>query len=338
MPTEEEKYTRVEWQDLPSQETPLSAENLNHMDNGIYELAEDVTAIEERLDELGTSDASDNTVEFDDDPSEPIDLVDSPNTLANIMTGIYSRVKTLITAVEDLVTQTDFNTAVGSMAAVEANTAASTNYASGDLFIHNNQLYRATAAISAGTQITNENSVETSLGAEIKSITSSSAALGSYVGMIIHSTTLSTESDVIATYGGVSWVQHFGYFLRGSLNSVVPDLPGEDGGSDTHNHFGATGSTALTAAQCAMPAHSHGAADSNTWFQMRPKDTTSADSASRLSGSGYYYPSSAIAGWGGAASTASAGVANASSGHTHTIPSDSNVPKYKNVYIWERTQ
>lgn len=32
-------YTRVNWEDLPSTNTPINAENLNKMDEGIYELS-----------------------------------------------------------------------------------------------------------------------------------------------------------------------------------------------------------------------------------------------------------------------------------------------------------
>ena len=36
-------YTRVNWQNSPSHATPLSAENLNVMDEGIYDLDATVT-------------------------------------------------------------------------------------------------------------------------------------------------------------------------------------------------------------------------------------------------------------------------------------------------------
>lgn len=35
------KYTRVDWQDAPSVDTPVNAANLNHMDNGILLLSEE---------------------------------------------------------------------------------------------------------------------------------------------------------------------------------------------------------------------------------------------------------------------------------------------------------
>ena len=42
-------YTRVNWQNSPSHATPLSAENLNVMDEGIYDLDATVTDLKEDL-------------------------------------------------------------------------------------------------------------------------------------------------------------------------------------------------------------------------------------------------------------------------------------------------
>ena len=36
------RYTRVGWQDAPSTETPIDAANLNHMDNGILAISEEL--------------------------------------------------------------------------------------------------------------------------------------------------------------------------------------------------------------------------------------------------------------------------------------------------------
>lgn len=49
-------YTRVGWQDAPSTETPIDAANLNHMDNGILALSEEVDTelplLDQRISEL----------------------------------------------------------------------------------------------------------------------------------------------------------------------------------------------------------------------------------------------------------------------------------------------
>ena len=39
-------YTKVGWKNLPQQTTPLSAENLNHMDKGIADFDGRVTTLE----------------------------------------------------------------------------------------------------------------------------------------------------------------------------------------------------------------------------------------------------------------------------------------------------
>ena len=61
-------------------------------------------------------------------------------------------------------------------------------------------VYRLTAGV-----------VDMLLNGEFKT---SKPKLNSYVGMIIHSTTLDTKEKVIAQYGGSEWVEHRAYFLR----------------------------------------------------------------------------------------------------------------------------
>lgn len=43
------KYTRMNWENTPSTATPLTADNLNHMDEGIEQATDGVTAVEEAL-------------------------------------------------------------------------------------------------------------------------------------------------------------------------------------------------------------------------------------------------------------------------------------------------
>lgn len=43
------KYTRMNWENTPSKATPLTADNLNHMDEGIEQATDGVTAVEEAL-------------------------------------------------------------------------------------------------------------------------------------------------------------------------------------------------------------------------------------------------------------------------------------------------
>lgn len=66
----------------------------------------------------------------------------------------------------------------------------------------------------------------------------------SYVGMIIHSTTLDTEAKVKAFYGGTTWVKIEGRFLLGTSSAHAI---GSTGGEETH---------VLTINE--MPSHNHG--------------------------------------------------------------------------------
>ena len=45
-------YERINWQDLESGGTPLSAENLNKMDEAIYNMYEELGSIDYALDEI----------------------------------------------------------------------------------------------------------------------------------------------------------------------------------------------------------------------------------------------------------------------------------------------
>ena len=45
-------YTRVNWEDSPSTNTPISAENLNKMDKGIEDAHKKCTEISETIDDL----------------------------------------------------------------------------------------------------------------------------------------------------------------------------------------------------------------------------------------------------------------------------------------------
>ena len=48
-------YTRVNWQDSPSTQTPISASNLNIMDKGIKDLEGDLGTLESGLATVATS-------------------------------------------------------------------------------------------------------------------------------------------------------------------------------------------------------------------------------------------------------------------------------------------
>lgn len=158
----------------------------------------------------------------------------------------------------------------------------------------------------------------------------------SHIGMIIHSTTLATMEDVIAQYGGTTWIQHSGYFLRGcTTNNTTPNSPTSDGGSDdaivvAHNH----GHTLGTGSN----SHSHSPSSGSRFVAFT--GTASSETIGTIAGTGWKLRQIKEGdSWHDA-------VTNTVS-HSHSITGSisnqgssgtgKNVPKYKNVYIWERT-
>lgn len=126
----------------------------------------------------------------------------------------------------------------------------------------------------------------------------------SYVGMIIQSTTLDTEFKVKAQYGGTTWIQHSGYFLYGATSGVVAGSTSSDGGESTHT---------LTIDE--MPSHGH---DIQPTIQINDQSGTQW----RIDLSGFDGDTTRIL-----------QASNTGGGQAHN-----NMPPYKNVYIWERTE
>lgn len=160
----------------------------------------------------------------------------------------------------------------------------------------------------------------------------------SYVGMVIHSTTFDTEAKVKSFYGGTTWIQHSGYFLRGASSDVTANSAVKDGGQDTvtpsgTNSDGAVKSHTLTVNE--MPSHRHTEIIGNE-YPLTDSNGTGPWSNSGIQPKGGYqwlnHNSCMVASAGGG------------QGHTHgftqptfTGTAHTNLPSYKNVYIWERT-
>lgn len=134
----------------------------------------------------------------------------------------------------------------------------------------------------------------------------------SYVGMIIHSTTLDTEAKVKAVYGGASWVKIEGVFL---LGESATHAIGSTGGEETH---------ILSANE--MPSHAHGEYI-NTSGGSRYPYTLAGGGGESMAGN--YFGSATPFGvyTGQQCLTGATG-----GGQAHN-----NMPPYKTVYIWERT-
>ena len=134
----------------------------------------------------------------------------------------------------------------------------------------------------------------------------------SYVGMVIHSTTLDTEAKVIAQYGGTAWIQHSGYMLRGATSGVAANSAFKTGGDDN----------------AIVVQHSH---------NVRTRLLNGG-------GEGEY-------GFAGAWVTQVTGAQFTLGGNVTNLPAvqgvsvldagesgtNKNIPNYKSVYIWERT-
>ena len=81
-------YTRVNWQDAPSVSTPLSASNLNKMDAGIKQNADDIEALQQHTYDSALDDTSTNAPQTKvvkkaiDDAVESVTIITDP-TLSN---------------------------------------------------------------------------------------------------------------------------------------------------------------------------------------------------------------------------------------------------------------
>ena len=326
-------YVPVNWEDAPSTNTPISSDNLNTMDTGIASLYNDVAAIEEELSEISFADATNNTVTFE---TSQQDLQPSGSTLSRIMTGVYSKITSLLDVIPLLTPKADFSDLLSDVAFVEETNIASRNYSAGDYIVYQNKFLKANTTINENEDFTS-NVYETTIGAEIQSAASgSSGHMQSYVGMIIHSTILSNMEDVISLYGGTTWIPHTEYFLRGATSGVTFNSASSDDGHD---------SLKLTANQCALPSHTHnhshthGTGDSShTYF---PTASGGLSTGVGVASTGYPYKVVYVNSSNSWSSRTQTGNPSASATSATSIATASqafdNRPLFKKVYIWERT-
>lgn len=126
----------------------------------------------------------------------------------------------------------------------------------------------------------------------------------SHVGMIVQSTTLDTEAKVIAIYGGTAWSKIEGRFLLGASSAYKVNSTG--------------GEAAHTLTVSEIPSHNH-------------KHTASGQNCS----AGYGLQSGSVSYAGSVA------LYNDNSHYTEATgggAAHNNMPPYKSVYIWERTE
>lgn len=176
----------------------------------------------------------------------------------------------------------------------------------------------------------------------------------SHVGEIIHSTVLSSEALVKAKYGNgneingirypnTTWIQHSGYFLRGSNSDVLSGVASSQGGADT---------VVLNANQ--IPSHAHGITSSTAKITATLSNPTVKVPGGKFGGPRTGGSEEHGSGGGETATynaTVNSSVGCSVSGGSVTInyaadsktnPSGGgqgheNRPAFKNVYIWERT-
>lgn len=135
----------------------------------------------------------------------------------------------------------------------------------------------------------------------------------------------STENVSPATFLGGTWISLSGYMLRGATSGVRQNTNALDGGADSvtissvasHNHT--------------QNAHGHGLVNNGN-----PDQTLAI--GPHTSNGGNYRPSgtdwgatNSNAGWKHISNTTATNIANGSNYTVNTLP------KYKNVYMWERT-
>lgn len=146
--------------------------------------------------------------------------------------------------------------------------------------------------------------------------------LANPIGTVIESTTCDTMAKVVAAYGGTTWIQHTGYMLRGASSGVNFNSDTNDGGADSvtvssvasHNHT--------------QNAHNHvSTTDSNA---RALSNTVSGSTGMGAQGTYLYFRNNMMKAYNTGDKTAT----NQANGANYTV---NTLPKYKNVYIWERT-
>lgn len=108
----------------------------------------------------------------------------------------------------------------------------------------------------------------------------------------------------------------------GAGSGLTTRTLGDEVGAETHNHGGATGSHTLTAAESGLQAHTH-AFTQPTISAKYSNDNTVGGSGRRYVQSGDQSSTTLATASGGAVGAVTGGAKSATSGHNHTISSDS---------------
>lgn len=305
-------YTMTQWQDAPSTETPLNAENLNHIEQGIGAIYHDVGALEESLKTFIVSDLLPTETHESGEGSYTSAHDYSADDLMIAGTKVYKALSAI--AIGDTIILPDSGSTanVSEISLGEAIIKlASQGDGGGDSPDISGLVTRIDAVESSVSNI-----VQNDLPILRYRITAleDAAAPRSHIGQIIQSTTLDTMAKVINVYGGTTWIQHDGYMLLGASSNVTPNSAVADGGEET---------VTLTANQSGVRSHGHdvhvkrvnlSAETSGNTHVLVHTSNGGITNVSEDSSSGYI------------------GYTSKSAANSHN-----NMPPYKNVYIWERT-
>ena len=306
------EYERVNWEDAPSRSTPLSADNLNNMDNAIAALVDYIYRLEDRVIELeGGSGFG---------PSIVADLI--PTETHESSLGIY---------ISDHDYSADDFMIIGdkiykALSAIAIGGTILTPDSGGSPNVNEVSLGEAIVELAAkgcdiSVLVPRINALETSVNSiinieipHLRTRIDNIDTRSSHIGQIIHSTTLDTMAKVINIYGGTTWIQHSGYFLYGAASGVTPNSATDDGGEDTHM---------LTENE--MPSHTH-TQDRHQHNLGQRSVYVGNGSAIAVVSIGGGSDQNGLTGYATPAIQATGG------GYPHN-----NMPPFKNVYIWERT-
>lgn len=135
---------------------------------------------------------------------------------------------------------------------------------------------------------------------------------------------ISTVNVSPATFLGGTWIQHEGYVLRGATSNVTAGTQGQtnDGGADS-----------VTVSSVASHNHdqnSHNHVSTTDYNARALSNTVSGSTAMGAQGTYLYFRNNMM----NAYNTGDKTATNIANGSNYTV---NTLPKYKNVYIWERT-
>jgi len=321
-------YTMTQWQDAPSTETPLSADNLNHIEQGIGAIYHDVGVLEESLNTFIVADLLPIETHNSGEGSYTSAQDYSADDLMIIGTKIYKALSGIETGDTIILPDSGSTPNVSEISLGEAIIKLAANGGGDSPDISGLVTRINTVESSVSDIVQNELPI---LRIRINAL-ENAVATRSHVGQIIQSTTLDTMEKVIGVYGGATWIQHDGYMLRGASSDVTPNSAVADGGEET-----------VTLTVNEMPSHTHIQNSHNHAQNAHSHTMTNKYTAKQLA-NGSNSPRFRSDGSTSAtnftycgATTATNNPATATNQYTGGGQAHNNMPPYKNVYIWERT-